>query len=173
MRLINILTNLLLEFRGRTFFLPKIVRGNRTLRIGVSNEQMNKRSGGYDPDDPDNYFMIKSIMSGNWRSGVPNKWLWEIIERNFDDVYNAIDNFYDFESDNNRVIFHGYNDIAGDVEFVADIEARGIGDMALKIITSAISLPNRDFFKNRNSDPIVSLEESTQIENLPVIYLEN
>jgi hypothetical protein len=173
MNLLDCVKNIILEFRGRTFYLPNIVKGNRTLSVGVSDEQMNRRSGRYNPNEPENFNIMRSIMSGNWKSGVYNMWLWDIIERNFDDVYNTIDRFYDFESDRNRVIFYGYNEIVGDVEFVADIEARGIGDMALKIITSGVSLPNKNFFKNRDNDPTIRLIEGKKIEIFHRIFLEN
>jgi len=173
MNLLNCVENIILEFRGRTFYLPKITRGDRTLSVGVSDEQMNRRSGRYNPEEPENYHIIKSIISGHWKSGVYNMWLWDIINRNFNQVYNTIDNLYDFELDRNRVIFYGYNEIIGDVEFVADIEARGIGDMALKIITSGVSLSNKKFFKNRDKDPVITLVEGKKIEIFHRIFLEN
>lgn len=172
MNLLKSLSKLLLEFRGRTFYLPRLIKGDRMLSVGVSAEQRFKRSGDVNPEDPENKNVLKRMMLGDWRSGVYNMWLRDIIERNFDTVYDTINEYYDFESDN-RIIFYGHNELIGDVEFVADIEVIDLDHMALKIITSGVSLPNRRFFLNRDNDPTVDLIENKINQKIIEIYLEN
>jgi hypothetical protein len=172
MNLLKSLSKLLLEFRGRTFYLPRLKKGDRTLSVGVSAEQMFKRSGDVNPEDPENANILKRMMLGDWRSGVYNMWLRDIIERNFDTVYDTINEHYDFESDN-RIIFYGHNKLIGDVEFVADIEVIDIDHMALKIITSGVSLPNRRFFFTKEDSRTVDLIENKINQKILEIHLEN
>lgn len=173
MNIKQILKQLLLEFEGRTFYLPKLKQGNRIISLGVSNEQMYKRSGGLNPEDIENQHIMKSIMSGNWKSGVYNMWIREVIGKNFNQVYNTIDDIYDPKTERNRILFYGHHDIIGNIEFVADIESRNIGHMALKIITSAVSLPNRKFFFNKDRDPEVFLTEGKKMKIFHTIVLDN
>lgn len=173
MNLLESLSKLLLEFKGKTFYLPKLKKGDRIISLGVSSEQMYRRGGDINPEDPENANVLKRMMLGEWKSGVYNMWLRDIIARNFDTVYNTIDEYYDVDSDNNRVIFYGHYDYVGDVEFIADIESRNIGHMALKIITSGVSLSNRRFFFNKEDDPTIELVENKKTQKIIQVYLEN
>ena len=172
MNLLESLSKLLLEFKGKTFYLPKLKKGDRIISLGVSSEQMYRRSGDINPEDPENTNVLKRMMLGEWKSGVYNMWLRDIIERNFDTVYDTINEHYDFESDN-RIIFYGHNKLIGDVEFVADIEVIDIDHMALKIITSGVSLPNRRFFYAKKGRQTVDLVENKINQKILEIHLEN
>jgi len=172
MNLLKSLSKLLVEFIGRTFYLPRLKKGDRMLSVGVSYEQMYKRSGDINPEDPENANVLKRMMLGEWKSGVYNMWLRDIISRNFDTVYDTINEHYDFESDN-RIIFYGHNELIGGVEFVADIEVIDLDHMALKIITSGVSLPNRRFFYNKKGMQTVDLVENKINKKILKVYLEN
>jgi hypothetical protein len=171
MKLVTSLKDLVLEFFGRTLYLPKIKKGGKVIEFGVSVEQMKDRSGEDDPNDPAVMKMIHRRLDVGWRTGVPNIWIWESVKKNFDVVFQTIDDLYDPDIERNRVLFLAPHDLLDQIEFVTEIEAYDKDTMALKVITSGVGSPNRGFFRNKQKTPTISLTES--YKKIPTIVLEN
>jgi hypothetical protein len=175
MNLRKILIDVILEFKGKTYYLPKITKDDRTIEFSVSYEQNEMRSGNLDPLLPENQYSLNSMINGNWGSGVYNFWIRKVVEKNFDDVFDLVLERSDINREKNarnRIIFIGSNKYIDGIEFVTDFEVYSEDRIGLKVITSGISKVNRNFFANRDKDDSVDLIHENS-KNLSRIYLAN
>lgn len=171
MKLQEILKKLILEIRGKTFFLSDIIKGDRVIRFGVSKEQDVSRAGNINPLEKQNFYYLNKIINGEWKSGIYNHWIEDLIKRNFNDVFESVlENFE--EGGRNRIIFIGSNEYFDQIEFIADYDVISPTEIIVKVITSGTPTGNRDFFLNRENDPKVDLYEEN-IEKIIKIYLAN
>ena len=159
MNLRKILIDVILEFQGRTYYLPEITKDDRTIEFGVSFEQNESRSGNSNPLLPQNRYNLRKIISGQWKSGVYNLWIREVVEKNFNKVFNSVleMNMNMKNKSRNRAIFVGSNEYIDSMEFVVDFEVYSENKIGLKVITSGISKETENYFANKAGDEEVDL----------------
>lgn len=176
MQLLQTLKFLLFEnkyFRGRSYNLKPITKGDKKILMSSSSHQRIQRSGELNPDNPNNAHIYKSILNGNWKSGVYDMWLRDVIEKNFDTVFQTVDDMYDENLESNRVMFYANHEIADDIEFVVEMKPVNDDVVAILVITSAVSKMGRRFLYNKRGTPIITLVEANKKSHYPIIYLVN
>jgi hypothetical protein len=169
MKLQEILKKLILEIKGKIYYESTITKGNRVINFGVSEEQEVNRGGSINPLT--NKYVLTKIINGEWKSGIYNYWLKDLVKRNFDDVFDSVlENFE--EGGRNRIIFIGSNEYFDQIEFIVDYDVISLTEIIVKVITSGSSDGTYYFFVNKQKDPRVDLYEEN-IEKIIKIYLAN
>jgi hypothetical protein len=174
MNLQKILINLILEFKEKTTYLPQIEKGDKIINIGVTYEQDELRSGSLNPLLPKNSYSLMKIINGEWESGVYNYWIRDVVEKNFDKVFDSVI-YLDKNMDKvkrNRILFIGRNEYMDGIEFITDFEVFSENEIGLRVITSAMSKENRNFFFNKEKDPEIKIMKEN-FEKFTQIYLYN
>ena len=155
MNLRKILVNLILEFKGKTFYLSDIIKDDKIIEIGFSYEQNELRAGKINPLDSGNTYILNQIIRGTWRSGIYNVWIRDVVEKNFNKVFSSV--IKNKENEVNRLIFIGSNEYFDGMEFVVDFEIYSKTHIGIKVITSGPSLEKRNFFFNKEDNPVIKL----------------
>jgi len=176
MKLLQIFKTLLFEdkyFGGRTYKLKPIIKGNKKILMSTTPHQRIQRSGELNPDNLNNAHIYRAMSRGYWRSGIYDMWLRDVVEKNFDTVFQTVDDMYDENSESNRVMFYAKHEIADDIEFVVEMKRVNDDVVPILVITSAVSELKRKFLYNKRGTPIVTLVESKKKSHYPIIYLVN
>ena len=95
MKLIAVLKKLVLEFNPRDFELPPIIKGRRQIKVLFTRHQTLERFGDADIEDPSTIKTINRLLNTKWVTGIPNVWIYDSIVKNFNEVFETIDEFFD------------------------------------------------------------------------------
>lgn len=197
MKLIDYLKRVLIEsqkpkklFYGRTNLIGRVKRGDKQIDIRTTKHQHVERGGELDPTSSENAYTVNKILTGGrGTGGVYNKWLEEIIDANFDQIFDEVKECKITNPDSQRVIFFAEYSSTDLIEFVAEYFFQDPNKLILLVITSGYSFThNKKFFKNRENNCTAELDsnpknynygdfglttESLQAEIINKIYLKN
>ena len=98
-------------------------------------------------------------MNTKWVTGIPNVWIYDSIVKNFNEVFETIDEFFDPTYEENKIIFSAPHDQLGEIEFICALESYSLYRKGLLVITSGIPTDRSRFFRNRQQTPEIELTE--------------
>jgi len=159
MKLISTLKKIISEYNARNFELPPIKRGRREIRVLFSRHQTLERFGDADVEDLTTIKTINRMLNTKWRTGIPNVWIYDSIAKNFNEVFETIDEFFDPTHEDNRIIFSAPHDQLGEIEFICALESYSLYRKGLTVITSGTDTDRSRFFWNRQQTPEIELTE--------------
>ncbi len=159
MKLITVLKKLVLEYNSRNFELPPIVKGKRQIKVLFSRHQTLERFGDADVEDLSTIKTINRMLNTKWRTGIPNVWIYDSISKNFNEVFETIDEFFDPTYEENRIIFLAPHDQLGEIEFICALESYSLYRKGLLVITSGTPTDRSRFFSNREQLQQIELSE--------------
>jgi len=175
MRLLPLLSTLIIEdLSQRSFKLNPAIKGNKRIEIYADNHQQNDRKGFVNPAFAQYNDETALIRSGNWRQGAPNSWIVDSIRKRFDKVYDAFETYFDGKEYDSRIFFVDNILFEKDyytIEYVLIGKKLGDGKWRTDIITSAIPEFGGKFLYRKKGVPELTLSESKEFQNIPIIYL--
>lgn len=82
-----------------------------------TRHQTLERFGDADVEDPSNIKTINRLLNTKWVTGIPNVWIYDSIVKNFNEVFETIDEFFfDPTYEENKIIFLTPHDQLGQIE---------------------------------------------------------
>ena len=159
MKLIAVLKKLVLEFNPRDFELPPIIKGRRQIKVLFTRHQTLERFGDADVEDPSTIKTINRLLNTKWVTGIPNVWIYDSIVKNFNEVFETIDEFFDPTYEENKIIFSAPHDQLGEIEFICALESYSLYRKGLLVITSGTPTDRSRFFSNREQLQQIELSE--------------
>jgi len=172
MKLINSLKKLILEYKSKNLKFPIIRNNGRRIKVFFSKHQTVQRFGDADVEDISTIKIINTMLNTQWRTGVPNIWIYESIVKNFDIVFETIDELYDPNLTENVVIFSAPHDQLEEFEFVCGIESFSPDSKGLTVVTSGVPTKRRRYFLNLKKSPQIKLTEE-ESKKIIKVRLEN
>lgn len=173
MKLLNLLTGLISENKGREFRLyPNIRRGRKTIVFYESFHQKYQRSGDLDIFAPENRFIYQKMMEGFWKSGLPTDIIRKNISENFDKIWEESNKYLETCQEDCRILFKSKDNDLEMIEYVIAMEKLDEDVLKFVVVTSYLSY-DKDYLRTlKRNDPTVVISESlNNFEKIKVVYL--
>ena len=175
MKLLSLLSNIISEGPGqRTFTVGPAIKNRLRIDVVADKHQHIDRLGKINPNFDEYSQEARKISMGDWKSGAPDNWILTSIRKNFEKVYDVLEESKMDDGKTPKILFVDEAEFEGDfynIEYVLVGDKKETGRWRVLIITSALQQYGRQFLKPQPGLPYKRLSESKEYENILVVYL--